>query len=237
MTAVLSSAPGPLQLLPGPEYGMGWLQIVENGKPIASLPQKDPYSEIYTVRGKWWGLCEERLINPLATVQDAKARDNEWNKYALLIRKEVKEFHTKVANKYHPLTHAFYGSDKAFLSFGQVRWVGNNSGLASPLPPGCRTRPLDGHTPFSELSAGRTVHTPVDGLPRRKYVMQSYLLAAADEPGDGTVPYRSGVAPKPHVQSLLRVKAEHEPAYQKCPPARHFTLRAIVQLLKTVAPK
>jgi pimeloyl-ACP methyl ester carboxylesterase len=29
MTAVLSSAPGPLQLLPTPEYGDGWLQIEE----------------------------------------------------------------------------------------------------------------------------------------------------------------------------------------------------------------
>ena len=53
MTAVLSTAPGALQLLPNPEYGNGWLKI-QDGSKIHSLPENgDPYGEIYTMRGKW----------------------------------------------------------------------------------------------------------------------------------------------------------------------------------------
>ena len=45
MTAVLSQAPGPLQLLPGKGYGMGWFHVEGLKQP---LPQTNPYTEIYT---------------------------------------------------------------------------------------------------------------------------------------------------------------------------------------------
>ncbi|NMM25685.1 MAG: hypothetical protein HHJ12_00010 [Glaciimonas sp.] len=53
---------------------------------------------------------------------------------------------------------------------------------------------------------------------------------------DGTVPHRSGIAPKesPSVKALLQVNVGHEPAYRDSELARHFTLRAIVQIAQEV---
>jgi hypothetical protein len=48
MTAVVGNAPGPLQLLPSRDYGMGWLRI-RDGQQLVALPASDPYSEIYAV--------------------------------------------------------------------------------------------------------------------------------------------------------------------------------------------
>jgi hypothetical protein len=41
MTAVVGSAPGPLQLLPSRDYGMGWLQI-RDGDRFVALPGNVP---------------------------------------------------------------------------------------------------------------------------------------------------------------------------------------------------
>ena len=53
------------------------------------------------------------------------------------------------------------------------------------------------------------------------------------------MPARSGLAPKPHCQSFLRVAVEHEPAYNpEAGPASvqalRFTLRAIVRIAQRV---
>ena len=68
---------------------------------------------------------------------------------------------------------------------------------------------------------------------------QNYKIGKPDEPGDGTVPHRSGVAPSAHCQSLLRVNVEHEPAYKYEAGADNlracqFTLRAIVKIAQGV---
>ena len=73
MTAVLSGAPGPMQLLPPPEYGNGWLHIKADGQDIQLPKSGDPYGEIYTVRGKWWSLCDEQLMDPLNTAPAGSA--------------------------------------------------------------------------------------------------------------------------------------------------------------------
>lgn len=59
VTAVFAQAPGALQLLPSADYRKRWLKIVRaDGEPVLSLPQADPYSEIYLEKNKWW-----RLVN------------------------------------------------------------------------------------------------------------------------------------------------------------------------------
>ena len=71
-------------------------------------------------------------------------------------------------------------------------------------------------------------------------IEQVYTPSAPEEPGDGTVPDRSGIAPmKPAspVNATLQVKAGHEPAYRESMPARRFTLRAIVQIARDVEGK
>ena len=243
MTAVLAGAPGPMQLLPTPQYGNGWLRLREtvDGKPHEiSLPKKsDPYNEVYLVRGKWWSMVNDRLINPELDEDDDDYNnqlDGEWKKYADMITKVVQPFHEDIHDKYHRNTHAFYGSHAEYKSFGNVTWQGKDDSEVlsrgkrrADIINGKRTEP-------SEIKNTRTVESGLFGYGLKSSIEQVYTLSEPEELGDGTVPHRSGVAPAKHafVKAMLKVKAGHEPAYRESMPARRFTLRAIVQIAREV---
>lgn len=240
MTAVLSSAPGPLQLLPTPEYGNGWL-VINNGKTSYRLPKSgDPYSEIYTVRGEWWSLCEDHLVNPLNGELDPQRkqqqRDRDWDQFSMMVDRDIEGFHTAIDGKYHPNSFAFYGSDQSKPAYGNVTWTGRDVLGARMLTSSSRpSYPMGGHAlDASEIGEQRTIASPLGGDGWQTGVQQTYRISNADENGDGTVPHRSGVAPQRHVKSLLRVDVGHEPAYKDSDVARQFTLRAIVQIAQAV---
>lgn len=113
MMPVLAQSPGPLQLLPGTAYGMGWLKIYSKiGR--ESKPETDPYKEIYLNKSNWWQLCEKELL--LGDV------DMEWANYALRIQNDIKVFIEGLNGKYHPNSFAFYGSSKSNPSDGYLIW-------------------------------------------------------------------------------------------------------------------
>lgn len=237
MTAVLSTAPGPLQLLPTPEYGNGWL-IIKDGAQEYSLPkQGNPYAEIYTIRGKWWSMCDDALINPLNDEHNQKKRqaqmDEDWRSYAHLISENVRGLHDKLRGRYHPATHAFCGSSNDFKAYGTVKWRSNGG---SWLRGDRRSDFLEArHLDPSELSSKRTVAATLEGDGWLKAEQQTYRISEPDEPGDGTVPRRSGVAPRSRCTAFLEVALGHEPAYNHTKGAENlracrFTLRAIVQI-------
>jgi hypothetical protein len=241
MTAVLSGAPGPLQLLPTSEYGNYWLKIKQNNGTEYSLPKSgDPYTEIYTVRGQWWSLCEDHLINPLNKENDPRRKvaqmDTDWETFSKIIDRKVEPFHSSIKTKYHPHTHVFYGSDINFLAYGEVIWnggniFGENFFGAEGRPP----YPLQGRAlNSSEIGTQRTIASPIGGKGWRTGVQQSYRIGDPATPGDGTVPHRSGIAPEPYVRSLLKVSVGHEPAYKNSEIAQKFTLRAIVKIAQHV---
>ncbi|WP_374423170.1 esterase/lipase family protein [Chromobacterium sp.] len=233
MTSVLSQSPGPLQLLPTPEYGNNWLKIEVNEDRFSFPKSGDPYREIYTVRGKWWSLCEDHLIDPSNIKNDPAAKERNWERFKTVIQ-IVKGFHTSISKQYHANTHAFYGSSEEHLSFGNVTWNGE-SAWGEELLSGKRkgdvlnARALDP----TEIGETRTVATPVSGgWKTGKH--QAYTFANQDEPGDGTVPHRSGYAPYSSAKTMMRVSTEHEPAYRDCQPAQQFTLRAIVHITQAI---
>lgn len=241
MTAVLSSAPGPLQLLPTPEYGNGWLQIEDGDRKHALPTSGDPYEEIYTARGKWWSMCEDHLMNPLNKEYDPVKRkaqmDRDWMDFDDLINKQVIPFHADIANKYHPATHAFYGSGEDRSSFGNVIWKGDGGGWwrGKRKADVLGARPLDS----GQIEDERTVAAPLSREGWLKGERQTYTLAGPDEQGDGTVPLRSGVAPRQRCHSFLRVEVGHEPAYKPSEGpdnlrACQFTVRAIVQIAQAI---
>lgn len=248
MTAVLSSAPGPMQLLPTPEYGNGWLKV-RDGRQGVSLPQHgDPYGEIYTVRGKWWSMCEDRLINPLNKDLDAKKRqaqvDADWQGYLKTMKRDVKGFHIDIEQRYHPTTYAFFGNSDKHKAYGTVNWDRDTnldhvrSQAKMPVP---KMQEIMNADATQWRGGGAT--TP-DVLGKKRYAVfdaggspyaEWFQLSDPDEPGDGTVPHRSGVAPKKHCKSMLHVAVEHEPAYKQSNGADNeracmFTLRSIVQI-------
>jgi hypothetical protein len=120
MTPVLAQSPGPLQLLPGYGYGMGWFHVEGLKQP---LPQTNPYTEIYTLRSVWWGLCEERLINPENKDMDKTQLEKDWQSYVDNIDNKVRTFIEGLNGRYHEHTYAFYGNDgKKYPSYAELHW-------------------------------------------------------------------------------------------------------------------
>lgn len=234
MTAVLSQSPGPLQLLPGREYGRHWLKITD-GKETYSYPKNNPYEEIYLERGKWWGLCDEQFINPgkSFTEQDL---DRDWQSFTKIIEREVIIFIENLSGKYHPRTWAFYGADKVFASYGEVCWQSKTPRADAWLN---RHRGRDGRqgraVDKTERFEKRTVATPLAGSGWAKAIQQTYRILPPDEAGDGTVPVRSGRIAGHLLQARYQLSVGHEPAY-KSPLAQEFTLRALVKIIQQIKP-
>lgn len=225
VTAVFAQAPGPLQLLPTPEYGSHWLKI-RDGNRMVSLPQSDPYNEIYTVRGKWWALCHEHLINPLDTYK--KTVNEDWQRYVETVETLVRPFHRAIANRYHANTYAFYGDDTAHKTWGEVTWGRRYAG------------PRFGPRAIDDLAEGTVMHDTGRGtlsvLTRSagKPLHVVFDLNGADESGDGTVPRRSGAAPREKAKVCLAYRGiEHEAAY-KVLPLQLFTVWSIVKITDAV---
>ncbi len=232
MTAVIGNAPGPLQLLPSRDYGMGWLRI-RDGERFVALPQADkngkvdPYSQIYTARGTWWGLCDDQLLNPLDTGK--KTIDQDWKTFADLILDDVQPFHDDISGKYHANTYAFYGDDEKHLAYGNVTWT-------QQTPPFLR----GGTPPIGELLGKRGSGDPASGgemieaTQNGKSTFSTFVLRDADEHGDGTVPVRSGRAPSQRVHACTAFAGiDHEGAY-KLDATRRFTLHAITRIVQSV---
>jgi hypothetical protein len=121
VSVMLGNGPGGMQLLPFREYGMGWLQIVDaKGKVLRSLPEKDPYTEIYLKSSEevWWGLLRPEWLNP-AKRPEKYAGLKETRR---LIREEVRPVQEAIGSYYHPLSYAHYGVDPEQLSFQHVTW-------------------------------------------------------------------------------------------------------------------
>lgn len=117
VTAVLANAPGGLELLPTEAYGNGWLKITHKGRTLKALPEKgDPYSEIYMLKDKWYGLIKEEWINP------AGQRHAGFKRTVNVYLPKVRDFHRAIANTYHDLTYAHYGADRERRAFRNVVW-------------------------------------------------------------------------------------------------------------------
>ncbi len=249
MTAVLSSAPGPLQLLPSAEYGNGWLKI-KDGANEHSLPRNgDPYGEIYTVRGKWWSMCEDQLINPLNLETNQKKKqsqvDSDWSTFADVIKEDVRKFHESIRGRYHPNTYAFSGIDPKSPAYGTVTWSGGALfGNARPTDvmnrPALTSEELTRQNKAApEIKGARTVKGQFTDGGWFSKMERTYFISEPDEPGDGTVPQRSGRAVRQACRAYAEMRVGHEPAYQfqkgdEYERACRFTLRAIVKIAQEV---
>ncbi|NLY14406.1 MAG: hypothetical protein GXZ10_12420 [Gammaproteobacteria bacterium] len=211
MTAVLSQSPGSLQLLPGSEYGMGWLKINDNGKEY-SLPESDPYKEIYTVRDKWWGLCDERLINPNNTSLESRKLEQDWRDYKLNLTVIVKPFIEGLKNCYNHNTHLFYGA--GISTYSDVLWenIRRYKGVDYN-----EVDTLSGRLEFSELKkinsgSSRRIHSTSGSSLENPELPQTFVLRDPDvnknqaNQGDGTVPVHSArVRPGDFLQSGMSI--------------------------------
>jgi len=241
ITAVFAQSPGALQLLPSPDYGNGWLKIRDGGRPVPSLPMSgDPYSDIYLKRRVWWGLIDEQLINPLDT---AKTNINaDWTNFCTLLTTVVRRFHEAISRRYHPCTYVFYGDDEQHKTWEDVEWTcqrkpslwkGSDSYLDDDrYDPKDKPAAADDRIGTIEIVAGRTESSL--NLP----VSKTFKIGPASDNGDGTVPVRSGSAPKHYSKACIGFSGiDHEGAYNPTPqphPPQFFTLWAIVRIVGNV---
>ncbi|WP_338629017.1 hypothetical protein [Yersinia intermedia] len=237
MTSVLAQSPGPLQLLPGKRYGMGWLQIegISDG-----LPVTDPFEEIYKERNAWWCLCEDRFINPEIGKIDKIALDAGWDKYLYIIEKNVQTFIENLDGKFHKNTYAFYGNDgDKYPSFGKLNWKGyipgyydrNHNQNTSDVA--YRGIIYDPHN--SETSNIRTAYF-VSNPDSMQWKKKSYIISAPSSSGDGTVPVEGAKFTSNGLKTMLGVGVDHEGAFKNSDTenARLFTLRAIIKISQEV---
>lgn len=241
VTAVFAQAPGALQLLPSGDYQARWLAVKDaEGKGILRLPVADPYSEIYLVKDRWWGLVREEWLSP------DEGTPISWNEFSLNIRL-AKDFHKKISGSYHPRTFVYYGaSDGKQASFENITW-NMRKGLQPESGKSPAERETTAYTHQMVREEGKnkifvggathveTVYTP-NGASTVTYDTSFWEIVCGmqDGQGDGTVPASSGMAPRraggAHVRQQFRLQGfSHEPAY-KDPTAQRVTHYAITKI-------
>jgi hypothetical protein len=244
MTAVFANSPGALQLLPNQLYGNGWLKLGTGTgrqfKEVTSLPNGDPYEQIYKQRGPWWALVREELINPA----NLKAHKG-WSAYVNNIDK-ASAFHAELKTQYHPNTYTFHGDGRDNnngLTWGAVRWEAEAAGDLRTV-----TRGRLGHAelPMTASAAEMLAMSPTadDGQGKLSAVTggfkgYNFVISPKDAAGDGTVPVVSGNAPasKSGVKATYHLNLDgqgHEGAYRN-PVAQRVTLHSILRITQTVA--
>lgn len=234
MTAVLSQSPGPLQLLPGKEYGMNWFKI-KDGENTYSLPNNNPYTEIYKVRDKWWSLCEDKLINQNIDSSNKTQLNKSWSSYKRMMDEKIQPVIEDLSGCYHYCTHSFYGGST--LTLGEIIWKGSTSYFDEKFTGKYRRRfPLDARAlgkDGEEIFTTRTVATPLSGGGWNTGIYQEYTIAEPTDLGDGTVPVRSSKILDRYLKSRCKLAVQHEPAY-KNPDAKDYTLWAIVKIIQEI---
>ncbi|QYY27758.1 MULTISPECIES: hypothetical protein [Cupriavidus] len=204
VVAILSQAPGGLELLPTADYNDGkpWLFVRDNkgNELMPPLPAGgDPYEEIY-LSPAWYGLVPDHnlaLMDPgdkKSQGHEKEERDAPREELTTTIGL-VREFHSAIEKQYKSPTYAHYGAQG-------LREVDKDAGglLGSGLM-AAKDRMSWGEVTWeiNEVSAfGPAAITVVrdDGKGTLRTNKGSVLtIADPDCPGDGTVPVYSGEAP------------------------------------------
>lgn len=256
MTAICSQSPGPLELLPSTDYGTGWLKIIDRHGTTTSLPESNPYADIYLKRDKWWKLIDENLLNPFNDTLNKIQIETDWGIFSDNLNK-VMLFHMDMRNKYHCNTYSFYGKVvgnvilPTYLTQEIACWKGDAAiGNAALL----KTKNIfnDARLNYDEIMEKRTV---IDTLSEEEqrwkvsshgtgymrnynaeyvYVGQCFTLQDSSDNGDGTVPIRAGRIPESYLKERLSVEVTHEAAYQN-DLSLAFTLRSIIKIAQQVS--
>lgn len=254
VAAVFAGGAGPLELLPNQLYGSGWLSVEYGSGATAtklfSLPEKDPYDEIYAEPKRWWRLVDPgKLVEPLKQKQPDRI-EKEWGKYSVQLAK-ARAFHHELGSYYHPNTYAHCGHDRGQLAWHRVTWqlealrdAGTGLWAKKPSPEAARNAELtrDPMTGFCEirnpLTSGKVMYS-LNGVGVTSYSSGDFYRArinSRENAGDATVPGHSGLAPRDHVPFFARMAGfEHQGSYEN-DKVKALTLYSLISIA-TQAPK
>ncbi|MBU1424455.1 MAG: hypothetical protein KKH12_10370 [Gammaproteobacteria bacterium] len=219
VTAVLSNAPGGLELLPTKRYPAGWLKINNGGNSEMQLPESDPYKEIYAERDQWWRLMNPEWIEPQVPAASAEGLEEIWNKY--LKRLAVAErFHDSLADYYHPITHTHYGADEKHKAWTTFTWKKNR--YAQQEEP-----PLGIPPPMGDNALGTIrIETASE--------LAEYHMTPPDENGDGTVPEVSGADSASKAKFAAKMTGyDHQGSYSH-KAVKDVTIYSIARIAKDI---
>ncbi|WP_439686634.1 Alpha/beta hydrolase [Cupriavidus oxalaticus] len=207
VVAILSQAPGGLELLPTADYNDGkpWLRLRDKRTGADLMPplpiNGDPYSEIY-LSPAWYGLVPDanlRLMNPAGKKGNAKEdriskpkRKNPRDALSEVVV-NVRVFHQSIERRYKMPTYAHYGDqghrngDKGGVFGTGVMASKDRFTWGEVVWEGAGTAALE----WSEISIagddGNGTLRTSGGI--------DLTIGEPDCPGDGTVPGPSGAAP------------------------------------------
>lgn len=215
-TAVMATAPGPLQLLPNHRYPRPWMhfgvsETVNNqsGKPrwILSLPSSEeprPYN-LYRDTKAWYRVVDLNLADPAEKYQ---AKPGGVERVFWKAISEAEKFHVDILDEfYHGNTYAFYGADPEQLAFGSMRWVTKQPSHNAKVvltPARIRDAAFQGRT--EQGARGVWIED-------KSVVFEPQEQDAA---GDGTVPRESGIGPAGKVKQLFETRGfDHQGAFQE----------------------
>lgn len=211
VVAILSQAPGGLELLPTADYNDGkpWLKLrdkTNKEKVILALPQQgDPYEEIYNSPA-WYGMVPEAnlgLMTPggdgsgeqKADAENARPESRSSRQILKETIDKVREFHEAVEKKYKTPTYAHYGAQgkrDADKERGGLLGIGL---MASKNLYTWGEVAWEGEG-VASLDPRKILLADDDGNGELKTTTGIKLsIGKPDCPGDGTVPLYSGEAP------------------------------------------
>lgn len=234
VSAVFAGGAGPLELLPNHLYGSGWLKVQygkgRSAETLFSLPENDPYEEIYKDYSHWW-----RLIHPACLLKQrewniADRVQEEWNKYIEQLNK-AQVFHRELGAYYHPKTYAHCGADTGQPAWHTVSWqleplreISTGVFARKPHPEAARKARLThdvmrGSCEIVDPTSAGDVMVNRNGkgvIAKSSGSFYRAWLSDQDDSGDATVPAHSGLAPRDHVGFFARMRGfEHQGSYKQ----------------------
>lgn len=245
VTAVFANAPGPLELLPTPEYGHNWLKVQDrNGKTLAQWPANagvsaapsnstkavgvsgTPVNDIYTQAPEnWWRLINPEWTNPAGK----KFLDSSAQKLVNDRIGEAQEFHAEIKNTFHAHTYASYAADVKNLTHGNVIYkieplshedININTAIAA-----AKESPLLWRL-ISEDGTGDLIVSLKD---QRRFKLK---LLPPQDAGDGTVPSDYSAAKVKAAVHFVQIGYDHQGSY-KADAVSISMLYAIIKIANT----
>jgi hypothetical protein len=220
VTAVLSNAPGGLELLPTKRYPAGWLKVETDAGIERQLPASNPYQEIYSERDAWWRLMNPEWIDPQVPTPTDEELDGIWTDYQKRL-KIAEKFHDKLADYYHPVTHTHYGADHKHKAWTTVTWKKNRYAHIQEDPP------LGISQTMGDDSLGTIRLESAKGL-------TEYRMTPPDEKGDGTVPEISGADSASKAKFAAKMTGyDHQGSYQN-KAVKDVTTYSVARIAKNI---
>lgn len=219
VTAVLGNSVGGMELLPSNAYGNHWLEIRQNKKLLKSLPANgDPYTEIYLLQGKWYGLLRAEWLNP------ARSSISGINNSLRLLEK-AKNFHLAINSTYHNSSYATYSAEATRPSWEKIVWN---------IDDDFNKKDWDELAILNDNRRGK--FTLRDPNSSKNDKVASVSLGASTGPGDQTVPLRSAehqLHSRKFKGIFRQVGYEHQNSYSDNNVLK-ATLYSIVRLVETM---